>query len=90
MPFWTYSGVGMDFYRAGTGQGLQAGDGGTQLHAVVCRQGCPALQDLLVLAKAQNRAPAAGTGVARAGAIRDHDHGDISGHGIPSVLISGC
>ena len=61
--------VGVEIDRAGLLQRLQRRDRGHQLHAVVGRLGLAAGQFLGRAVVAQDRAPAAGPGIARAGAV---------------------
>jgi hypothetical protein len=72
--------VGVQFDRAWLLQCLERGNRRHQLHAVVGGMSLAAAQLLLVIAKGQDRAPAARTRIARAGAIGvDYDVG-TAGH----------
>src|SRR5262249_15559732 len=61
--------VGVDVDEAGALERLERGDRRHQLHAVVGGVGLATLQLLDVIAEGEDRAPAAGTGIARAGAV---------------------
>src|SRR5262245_33125074 len=67
-------GVGVEIDAGGMLQGFERGDGGHQLHAVVGRQRLAAADLLAVLAGGQDRAPSAGPGISRAGAVGIDDH----------------
>ena len=65
--------VGVEIDRAGLLQRFQRRDRRHQLHAVVGGVRLAALQFLLDIAEFQDRAPAAGPGIARAGAVGVND-----------------
>src|SRR5258706_1674650 len=62
-------GVGVDPHVARPRQGLERADDRHQLHAVVGGRRLAAEELLLLAAEAQDRAPAAGAGIAAAGAV---------------------
>ena len=62
-------GIGVDGYPAGTGEGLEAAYDCGELHAVVGGVWLAAAEFFFVAAVAQQYAPAAGAGIALAGAV---------------------
>src|SRR5207344_1302115 len=80
--------VGMDFDLAATRQRLQRANDGGQFHAIVGGVGFAAEELALAVSVEQQRAPAAGTGIALAGPVRvDHD-GRHSGERWEVVMLS--
>src|SRR5262245_36763312 len=59
----------MKIDRAGPFERLQRRDRRHQFHAVVCRMRFAAFEFLLIVTKGEDRAPAAGPGVARTGTV---------------------
>ena len=82
MPSWTYLLSVCSSTVRRLLQRLQRGDRRHQFHAVVGGVRLAALEFLLVLAVSQDRAPAARTGIARAGAVGVDDDVRPFGHAL--------
>src|SRR5258707_14402240 len=76
--------VGMEIVIARALERLKRHDGGHQLHAVIGRVCLAALELAGVVAPLQNDAPAARSGVARAGAV------GMNGYAVVSPHVSQC